>query len=170
MPRITIHDHRHRHRPGDDLDQPAPARVAGWFDPDKATAYEEQLGGDDGRLSLATGKVGHHEELYRTSSGKWVLCSWSRYAGTTARYEYLAPDHARDWLLSQGHDAAVREHFAGLPEEGTAGRPSIGPKREVRLPREQWEQIDAYAKVKGMSSAAALREVIALGLDAINPA
>lgn len=167
MPRITIYDYRHR--PGDDPDQPAPARVVGWFDPDKATAYAEQLGGDDGRLSLATGKVGHHQELYRTSSGKWVLCSWSRYAGTTARHEYLAPDQARDWLLSQGHDGAVQEHFAATPAESGPGRPVVGPKREVRLPPEKWQQIDAYAQTKGMSGAAALREVIDLGLEAISP-
>ncbi|SFD14640.1 hypothetical protein [Streptomyces aidingensis] len=150
-------------------DEPVTPRAAGWFDPDKAERFEEATGGRDGQMSLATEKMGHHQELYRTRGGKWVLCSWSQYHDTMARYEYVPPDVARDWLIRSQHQDAVERYFTGLPEEGTTvGRPSVGPKREVRLSPERWAQVDAYAQERGLEKAAALREIIERGLDAID--
>lgn len=146
--------------------------LAGWFNDDSATLYKEDTrwNGNNHVSVNAVGPHGH-QALYRTKGGRWVLNSWSDYQGSEDRYEFIDDQTAKDWLLRNDEDAAIAEHFGTLEEESgpnLGGRPSVGPKVEVRLDEDTLRRINEFAS--GRARADVLRELIAAGLDALSPA
>ena len=109
--------------------------------------------------------------LYRTKGGRWVLNFWSQYQGVAEKYEFIDDATAKDWLLRNSHDDAIAQHFGELEEESgpnLGGRPSIGPKVEVRLPQGVLDRVEALRG--GRERADVLRDLIVAGLDALSPA
>lgn len=136
-------------------------RVAGWFDLDKATAFEEDTEWDgSNRISKATGSQWNHQMLYRTAKGRWVLHCWSQWQGSTPSYEFIGDTDAREWLIAQREDEAVAKYFGDLEEERGPGRPEVGGAIHVRLggllPR-----VDAEAERLGVNRAEAVRRLLA---------
>lgn len=76
-----------------------------WFDPERATRYEESTVWDGHRrISRATGTPWDHEVLYRTERGHWILYRWSQWQGVADHWEEISPEEAVRWLLRNGHD------------------------------------------------------------------
>lgn len=93
-------------------------QFVGWFDIDSATEYEEEE--VNGR-SINPVPQYSHQSLYRTAQGRWVLCTWSRYSGTTPRYEFVTSPRAREWLLHNYCDEGVRRWFGEIADEQGPG-------------------------------------------------
>jgi len=75
-----------------------------WFDQSVATEYEEDTRFDGrNQISINTGSQWHHETVYRTSGGKWVLCEFSSYLDRPDRYGLLDSEDAAVWLARNGH-------------------------------------------------------------------
>ena len=76
-----------------------------WFDLDRATKWNEATRWDgSNHLSIATGSQWHHEALYLTASGTWIINSWSQWQGSRASWEIVEPDQAARWLVVNGHE------------------------------------------------------------------
>jgi hypothetical protein len=87
-----------------------------WFDIDKAERFDEDTYWD-GRnmISKATGSQWHHEVLYRTAGGKWILHRWSQWQGDRESWTEVTDDAAAAWLVTNGyepHPACAREYEA----------------------------------------------------------
>jgi hypothetical protein len=52
---------------------------------------------------VATGSQWHHEYLYYTKSGRWVLNCFSNYQGTLETYEQIDEADAVAWLIRNEH-------------------------------------------------------------------
>lgn len=142
-------------------------RLVGWFDLDAATAYDEDTWWDASNemtVSRATGSPSVHERLYRTAEGRWVLFWWAQWQGRLERWSFVADGHARDWLLANGHDAAVEEHFGPVEPERGPGRPAIGRPVQVRFPDGLLARLHAWADYSGISRAEAVRILVDSGL------
>lgn len=146
--------------------------LAGWFNPDSSTKYDEATRWD-GNNNVSINPVGRygHQALYRTKGGKWVLNNWSQWQGSEDRYEFIDDSTAKDWLLRNEEDAAVEQYFGELEEESgpnLGGRPSVGPKVEVRLDEETLRRVTKFTGDRARADA--LRDLIAAGLDALESA
>lgn len=144
-------------------------RVIGWFDPARATEYRESTTWDgSNHISDATGSQTEHEILYRTAGGRYVLHRWSQWQGTPDSYRYIEDDDSREWLLRNGHDAAVAEVFGPIEEETAprrVGRPSEGTPVQVRIPDDDLSTVDNLARMRGVSRAEIVRQAVAQYLD-----
>lgn len=80
-----------------------------WFNEETATKYEESQQ-HDGRnyISLATGSQWHHEALYRTAGGRWILNHWSQWQGWRETYEEVSEQEAVAWLIRNGLEVPER--------------------------------------------------------------
>jgi hypothetical protein len=79
-----------------------------WFNVAKATRWDEDKRFDGhNMISVATGSEWSHEILYRTASGRWILCCWSNWQGTTDSYTVICENDAHKWLIDNGHHDAV---------------------------------------------------------------
>lgn len=146
--------------------------LEGWFNSDSATVYKEATRWN-GNNHVSVNPVGQHahQALYRTKGGRWVLNNWSDYQGSEDRYSFVDDATAKDWLIRNEEDAAVAQYFGELEEESgpnLGGRPSIGPKVEVRIPQATLDRIEALRN--GRDRADVLRDIIEAGLDALSPA
>lgn len=134
---------------------------AGWFDAERATRYAEDTEFDgSNHISVNTGSQWHHEELFRTAGGRWVLGSYSNYQGTLPSYHFVGDDAAREWLIYNDEDDAAEEHFGQIEDESgpdVGGRPEIGPAINVRLDPKQLERVDALSDELDTSRAALIR-------------
>jgi hypothetical protein len=73
---------------------------------ENATRTWDELMTFDGKnlISRATGSQWEHQRLHRSRRGRyWVEC-WSQWQGTMAHAEWLSPEAAARWLLSQDHE------------------------------------------------------------------
>lgn len=156
MPRINVY--------ADDED--GQRILAGWFDPDKAEVAAEDFRYDEhtNRVSVHTGDQFYHQALYHTSGGRWVLHCWSQWQGSVPTYEFLTDEQAKTWLLVNGSDDVIAEHFGEVEEERGPGRPEVGKPINVRLGDELLAQVDAEAKRCGKSRADTLRDLVAQAL------
>lgn len=153
MARINIYD---RDDDTDDRD-----RLAGWFDPDRATTYPEGTtwngNNNIGLCSHIQSSVGG-QWLHRTAGGRWVLEHDARcwYNGPHT-YQFVNADAARDWLTRADYTAEEIQAATGeaLPEETgpVVGRPEIGPAFSLRFPAELLSAVDAAAVADGVSRA-----------------
>jgi len=74
-------------------------RCGSWFDADSAQLFEEETHHNGNNwISSATGSQWHHENLYLTASGKWILNTWSNYQGTRSTYEEITELEAARWF------------------------------------------------------------------------
>lgn len=141
-------------------------QLVGWFDDEKAERFAEDRDWNGSNwISVATGSQWHHEALYRTAGGRWVLHFWSQYQGVPERYEFISDTKAREWLLKNGHDEAVERFFGPVEEERGPGRPEIGPAIQIRLPQELLDKIDARAQESGSSRAETIRQLLAIAMQ-----
>lgn len=137
--------------------------LVGWFDDEKAECFgEDKWWNGSNWISRATGAQWHHEELFRTAGGRWVLHFWSNYSGVPERYNFVSDAAAREWLLKNDHDEAVEKYFGAIEEERGPGRPEIGPAIQIRLPQELLDKIDARAQESGSSRAETIRQLLAI--------
>lgn len=142
--------------------------LAGWFNPDSATRYDEDTRWD-GNNNVSVNPVGQygHQALYRTKGGRWILNTWSQYQGVEERYEFVDDATAKDWLLRNREDKAVEQWFGELDEESgpnLGGRPAVGTKVETRLPDDVLAALDERAKAENASRAEMLRRLVTAGL------
>lgn len=74
-----------------------------WFDDDTAIHFKETLR-FDGRnnISVHTDDQWHHEELYYTKGGKWVLYEWSNWQGSKPTYSLITEEEAIEWFVIDG--------------------------------------------------------------------
>ena len=88
-----------------------------WFDAEKAEEWDEDSRWDgNNHISIATGSQWHHERLYRTAGGVWILHSSSNYQDSIDEYDEIEDEAAAKWLVVNGHDhhKACAEEFAAL--------------------------------------------------------
>jgi hypothetical protein len=141
--------------------------VLRWFDPDTATEIAEATDWDGhNQQSVHTGKHGHHQSLYRTKSGRWVLCAWSQWQGTLPHYEFIPDEAAREWLIVNESDELLAKHFGEVEPERGPGRPEVGKPINIRLGDDLLGQVDAQAARQGDTRADVLRELVAEALAA----
>ena len=139
--------------------------LVGWFDRAKAEEFAEATRWDgSNHISLATGSQWDHEILYRTAGGRWVLHRWSQWQGRPESYRFVSDAKAREWLLANGEDEAVQQHFGEIEEERGPGRPEIGPAVMIRLPEEMIAQLDEMAQRVEVSRAEIVRRMLAEAL------
>jgi hypothetical protein len=148
-------------------------RLVGWFILESAVAFREDyeyVNGFD-RVSVNTRSERHHQTLYRTAKGQWVLSDWTDYADSVNEYRFVDEDTAQRWLTLNNEDAAVEKYFGALEEEAgpnLGGRPSIGPRVETRLPEDVLTRVTEFGA--GRDRADVLRDLIVAGLDTLAPA
>lgn len=90
-----------------------------WFDADKATKFEEERWHNGSNwISKATGTQWHHENMYRTASGKWILNTWSNYQGVAETFTQIDPEEVAKWFAKQGFsDKDIPEQLHELVSE-----------------------------------------------------
>jgi hypothetical protein len=141
---------------------PETRELVGWFDIDAAEKFREDTEWDgNNHISKATGSQWNHETLYRTKGGRWVLNKWSQWQGSHETWEFVSDVEAREWLIAQNEDEAVKRYFGELEEERGPGRPKIGPAIQVRLPEDILAAVDARAEATGVSRAEMIRTTLA---------
>ncbi|MEV8399273.1 hypothetical protein [Streptomyces niveus] len=146
-------------------------RLQGWFILESAERFLELTEyvdhNDWEKLSVNTNSAHHHQTLYRTAKGQWVLSDWSDYSDSSEDYGFIGDEEAKRWLILNQEDEAHEKYFGELEEEAgpnLGGRPSIGPKVETRLPKEVLAEVDAWAAKHDVARADALRKLVERGL------
>ncbi|MFJ5850605.1 hypothetical protein [Streptomyces sp. NPDC092903] len=166
MPRINVYRYPTEH---ETYIGQGETTLAGWFNSDSATAYKEATDWDgSNELSVNTRSQWDHQTLYRTKNGRWVLNHWSMRQNVAERYEFTDDTAAETWLICNQHNKAVEEWFGQMEEESgphLGGRPSVGPKWEVRLDDETRAEVMALVG-EGRKRADVLRDLIVAGLAA----
>lgn len=144
-----------------DLGYEAP-KLAGWFEWSKAARWSDADYNHNG-----SGGTGRGQAVMLTAGGRWVLEHWTIWQGGTDRYEYITDDEARDWLLRNGEDEAVRQHFGEVAEEEDrrGGRPEIGGRITTAIGDERLAVVDSYARSEGIGRAEAVRRLVDAGLE-----
>jgi len=141
-------------------------RLAGWFDPDQAEEFSEATDHDGANpIGVVSGMANHHQSLYRTKGGRWVLAVWSDWQGTETRYQFLDDAAAREWAISASRDDLLASFWGELEEESGPGRPAVGGLVNIRL-GEMLGPVDAYAAEQGVSRPEAVRQLLAAALAA----
>ena len=123
-------------------------RAAGRFDESRAQSWAAKDG----------------SELVRTAMGRWAL-----RGATDAEYFLVREENARQWLIANGHLAAVRtiiDHDLREDELPSIGRPPIGKPINLRLPDSLREQIDALARTNGLDRSQMIRRLLEAGIHA----
>jgi predicted ATPase len=96
-----------------------PQRRAGWFLASSAEYWHGDKEVFDGAnlADVNTRQQHRGQGLYRTKGGRWVLSTWSSWQGETSTYNYTSPEDAREWLIFNSYDDAVRKYFGEIPDE-----------------------------------------------------
>jgi hypothetical protein len=141
--------------------------LAGWFDQDRATAYDGACEWDGSNSADINVGANRWQTLYRTAQGRWVIENRSAWEKEPTTYRFAEPTDAREWLLKNGYDKAVIRHFGPVEEERGPGRPEVGPAVHTRLPQDLVDSIDAMAKDSGVSRAEMIRDLLTAGLKAV---
>lgn len=138
--------------------------LAGWFDPDKATAFKPQTEWDgQNNVDINVNDKFAHQMLYRTAGGRWVLHNWSQWQGVQDRYEFVSDEAARTWLVRNDRDTAVAAYFGPLEDEAgpnVGGRPEVGPPINIRLPQETIDHLNVVASMTQQSRASLIRHLV----------
>ena len=88
-----------------------------WFETGSAETFAQETWWDGkNQISCATGSQWEHQELYRTTGGRWVLHSWSQWQGSKPTYAEISNAEAAKWLVQNEHEphGACAEEFAAL--------------------------------------------------------
>ena len=80
-------------------------------DTEKATASYQEQTRFDGRnhISLVTGSQWDHQMLYRSRRGRYYLVSSSDWQGSAPYAEWVSPQNAVRWLLTNEYDQIPEE-------------------------------------------------------------
>lgn len=143
--------------------------LAGWFDPDTATRFDQDTEWNGHNLvGVITKSEFVNEHLYRTKGGRWILNHDSRnYHDGPDAYEFVTDEDARDWLIrSECNDAAIEQYFGPVEDERGPGRPEVGKPIHIRLGDDLLAQVDAEAAWRGRSRADTIRELVFQALTA----
>lgn len=137
-------------------------RIAGWFD---FNAIQGRWSDRDHNGNGSHG-TGRGEEVILTAGGKWVMSHWTIWQGEASTRTYITAEQARDWLLRNGEDKAVEEHFGAIPDEEDRrpGRPEIGGRVTTSFGDDLLGAVDAYARAHAVKRAEALRQLVSAGL------
>lgn len=142
--------------------------LAGWFNDDASTAYQEATRWDsNNQVSVNPVDQYSHQILYRTKGGRWVLHTWSQWQGAEPKFEFVNDATAKDWLIRNDEDDAVQKWFGELEEEAgpnLGGRPAVGPKVEFRLSEDELARVDERVKKEGVSRSEMLRRLVVTSL------
>lgn len=91
---------------------------SGWFNRETAIHFTEATWFDGrNQISRATGSQWHHQSLYYTKSGKWVMHCWSNYQNEPDAYETVSQDEAITWLIAMGGIDTYFGHLDDLPKD-----------------------------------------------------
>jgi hypothetical protein len=102
--------------------------AVGWFDVNKAKCIQEEKDWNGSNMiSRATGSQWHHEALYLTAKGRWVLYSWSNVQGDGESYRLMCHADAYRWLMVN----ASEEDILGLPAKVQAEYSTYLGEKEV---------------------------------------
>lgn len=147
-----------------------PVHVVGHFNLDAARHFDEGRNWDGSNyISQATGSQWDHEALYLTAGGRWVKNWWSQWQGSTERWTFIDVGEAREWLLRNEYDDDTITAATGTPveqEEGPVyGRPQIGRRVEVILPKHVITALDARAVEAGVKRSELIRDLICAALN-----
>ena len=75
-----------------------------WFDSDSAEQIDEGTYWDGkNRISQATGSQWHHETLYLTAGGRYIVLSTSQWQGETDSVVEISAEKAAVWLSRNGY-------------------------------------------------------------------
>lgn len=90
-----------------------------WFDFQAAEKFEENTYHNGSNfISKATGSQWHHENLFLTASGRWILNTWSNYQGTPETYTEISEQEAARWFSKQDfQDKEIPEKLKHLIDE-----------------------------------------------------
>jgi len=76
-----------------------------WFDADKAELFKEEVYFDGSNyISKATGNQWHHEAIFKTRSGAYILNCYSNFQGSVDTYEEICKLQASRWFAKQAFD------------------------------------------------------------------
>ena len=76
-----------------------------WFSEDKAELFKEDTYWDGNNwISKVTGKQCHHEALYLTKGGKFILNEYSDFSGAVDQYTLIDEDDAAVWFSKNGNE------------------------------------------------------------------
>lgn len=140
-------------------------QLDGWFNAHTAEFFKEATTWDgNNHISVHTGSQWHHQGLYRTKGGRWVLNCWSNWQGSQETYQFITEQDARTWLLKNDDDAAAERFFGPIEEERGPGRPEIGPPVNVRFPEDVLTRLDVAARAEGISRAEKIRRLVEAAL------
>ena len=79
-----------------------------WFETEEAKLYKNDTDWNgQNHVSVVTGSQFHHQWLYRTKSGLWILNCWSNYQNEIETYSEISEAEAEQWLLRNGHHDAL---------------------------------------------------------------
>lgn len=89
-----------------------------WFNEDSAIHFKEGTRWDGrNHVGLITKDQFHHQELYYTKSGNWVLHEWSNWQGSAPEYTLIELDAAAHWLItSEYFDGNQYDNIDALPK------------------------------------------------------
>src|SRR5690606_21326685 len=135
-------------------------KVVGWFNMDQIRGRWSDR---DPISGSGSGGTGRGEAVILTAGGRWVLQSWTDWAGEEYKHRWLSPDQAREWLVANDFGEVVAEHFGALPPEvNLGGRPVTvgGLRRVIQAPTEWWARVDARAAEDGISAAEVIRRAV----------
>lgn len=131
----------------------------GWFDLSKAERFEEATRWDGQNSVSVVAPKFHHEALYRTKGGRWVLNRWSQWQGSEDVYRFISDEQAKTWLIRNERDEDVKRFFGELEPERGPGRPAIGDPLLIRLEPAQRAKLESLAR-PGEALAAVVRRLI----------
>lgn len=135
--------------------------MVGWFDIDRAQHFHPEISMSCNDFGDPESTPATAQSLYRTSLGRWVLCTELQDA--PPHYRFLPPAQARSWLHRNGlPEAAARFLQPRRPKRRPrkAGRPEVGGPVTVRLGEDLLTAVDDYAGTQNTSRADAIRDLI----------
>lgn len=89
-----------------------------WFSSDSAIHFTEGTRWNGrNHIGLTTKDQFHHQELYYTKSGNWVLHEWSDWQGSLPSYTMMELDEAAIWLITNEYfDGGQYDRIDALPK------------------------------------------------------
>lgn len=84
-----------------------------WFDSEKAECFKEDtFWNGSNRISKSTGSQWHHEAIYVTKSGVFILNKYSDFQGSRDTYEIIEKEEAAEWFVKNEYsDDEIPEIF-----------------------------------------------------------
>lgn len=143
--------------------------LEGWFDTEKAKCFNEltEWNGNN-HISVPTGSQWDHQTLYLTSGGRWVLEHSSQWQGSKDTWEFISSEQAKDWMLLNEKENALKKYFGEIDEEQGPGpgRPATPGHGHVqfRLDAEMFPKLEEAAAAAGEKPSEFARKLLIAAL------